>query len=220
MELHRALRAPLPTELVRTATPVERLEPAQSGVSVISGGRSVARADAVIVADGIGSSLRGQMFPEHPGLRHVGRLNLRGMLPTPAGLDVTELLAGILIDRRTGSMFGLFPVGDNDLYWFTDSAQCGDPPPGADAARRQLLSAMADWHPAAPALIAATPPADIYVDAIARLAKPLASFTAGRIALLGDAAHAMTPTSDKVPARHSRTRPQSPATSPTPSRPR
>jgi 2-polyprenyl-6-methoxyphenol hydroxylase-like FAD-dependent oxidoreductase len=191
-ELHRALRAPLPTELVRTATPVQRLKPDQTGVVVVSDGQPVTTADAVIVADGIGSSLRGRLFPGHPGVRQVGRLDLRGMLPTPAGLDVTELLASIMIDRRTGSMFGLFPLGDSDLYWFTDSALAGAPP-AAHEARQQLLDLVADWHPAVPALIEATQPADVYVDAIARLAKPLPSFAVGRIALLGDAAHAMTP---------------------------
>jgi 2-polyprenyl-6-methoxyphenol hydroxylase-like FAD-dependent oxidoreductase len=89
-------------------------------------------------------------------------------------------------------MFGLFPVGEGDLYWFTDSALDGTPP-GADEARRHLLSLTADWHPAVPALIEATPPADIYVDAIACLAEPLPSYAIGRVALLGDAAHAMTP---------------------------
>ncbi|MCG5219324.1 FAD-dependent monooxygenase [Streptosporangium soli] len=191
-ELHRALRAPLPVELVRTATPVERLEPDPTGVTVISDGTPVARADAVIAADGIGSRLRGQLFPRHPGLRRTGRVDLRGMLPNPPGLDPADLLASQLVDRRSGAMFGLFPVGGNHLYWFTDSALHG-PPPGADEARRQMLSLMADWHPLVTTLIEATPLADIYVDPIARLAEPLPSFAAGRIALLGDAAHAMTP---------------------------
>jgi 2-polyprenyl-6-methoxyphenol hydroxylase-like FAD-dependent oxidoreductase len=191
-ELHQRLRAPLPAELVRTGTPVQRLEPDPAGVTVISDGRPVTTADAVIVADGAGSGLRGGLFPGHPGLRQAGRLDLRGMLPAPAGLDVTGLLAGILLDRRTGTMFGLFPVGERDLYWFTDSALRASPP-AADEARRQLLSLTADWHPAVAALIEATPPADIYVDAIACLAEPLPSFAIGRVALLGDAAHAMTP---------------------------
>jgi 2-polyprenyl-6-methoxyphenol hydroxylase-like FAD-dependent oxidoreductase len=191
-ELHQALRAPLPAELVRTATPVQRLEPDPTGVTVISDGQPIARADAVIVADGIGSAIRSQLFPQHPGLRRVGRLDLRGMLPKPASPDVTELLASIMVDRRTGAMFGLFPVGESYLYWFTDSALHG-PPPGAHQARRDVLTLMADWHPAVPALIEATPPADIYVDAIACLAEPLPSFAIGRVALLGDAAHAMTP---------------------------
>jgi 2-polyprenyl-6-methoxyphenol hydroxylase-like FAD-dependent oxidoreductase len=191
-ELHRALRAPLPAHLVRTATPVQRLEAHATEVVVVSDGQPVTTADAVVVADGIGSSLRRQLFPEHPGLRQVGRMDLRGMVHPPAGLDVSELLASIMIDRRTGSMFGLFPIGERDLYWFTDTALPAALPPAPDA-RQQILALMSDWHPAVPALIKATPLTAIYVDPIARLAKPLPSFAVGRIALLGDAAHAMTP---------------------------
>ncbi|MFI7032923.1 FAD-dependent oxidoreductase [Microbispora rosea] len=190
-KLHRSLRAPLPSELVRTTTPVKRLESDSTGVTVISEGGPVARADAVIAADGIGSTLRAQLFPGHPGLRRTGRLDLRGMLPRPPCM-APDLLVSQLVDRRSGAMFGLFPVGEDHLYWFTDSALHG-PPPGAYEARRQMLSLMADWHPLVAALIEATPPAGIYVDPIARLAEPLPSFVTGRIALLGDAAHAMSP---------------------------
>lgn len=191
-ELHRALRAPLPAHLVHTAAPVQRLEADPSGVVVVSHGQPVTTADAVVVADGIGSSLRRQLLPTHPGVRHVGRLDLRGMLPTPSGLDVTELLASIMVDRRTGAMFGLFPVGERELYWFTDTA-LPEARPSAHDARQQVLALLADWHPAVPALIRATPLAAVHIDAIARLATPLPSFAVGRIALLGDAAHAMTP---------------------------
>jgi 2-polyprenyl-6-methoxyphenol hydroxylase-like FAD-dependent oxidoreductase len=191
-ELHQALRAPLPDGLMRAGTPVDRLEQDDTGVRVISGGRRLACADVAVVADGIGSALRTQLFPAHPGVRRTGRLDLRGMLRAPAGLAVDGVLVSNLLDRRTGSEFGLYPVDDDRLYWFTDTALRGEPPM-PEQGRSEVLALMADWHPVVPAVIEATSPADIYVDAIACLARPLPSFAVGRVALLGDAAHAMPP---------------------------
>jgi 2-polyprenyl-6-methoxyphenol hydroxylase-like FAD-dependent oxidoreductase len=56
-----------------------------------------------------------------------------------------------------------------------------------------LRARHADWHPAVGALLAATDPAAVYVTETVRLVAPLPALAVGRIALLGDAAHAMTP---------------------------
>ena len=51
----------------------------------------------------------------------------------------------------------------------------------------------ADWHPTVGALLAATDPAAVHVTETVRLVRPLPAMAVGRVALLGDAAHAMTP---------------------------
>jgi 2-polyprenyl-6-methoxyphenol hydroxylase-like FAD-dependent oxidoreductase len=57
--------------------------------------------------------------------------------------------------------------------------------------RRWLRDDRADWHPCVAPLIEAA--ADIHVVETAQLVRPLPSLAVGRVALLGDAAHAMTP---------------------------
>ncbi|WP_030453623.1 FAD-dependent oxidoreductase [Herbidospora cretacea] len=184
--LHRGLRERLPADRIRTGVAVGGLTE-EPGRVLVEGGDA---ADAVVVADGIGSRLRARLFPAHPGTIRTGRLDLRGTLGRIPGVD--DLLTAILIDRHSGAMFGLFPMGSGGLYWFTDTALPATVP-GPEQAREQVAELMAGWHPAVPAVLRATAAADVHVDPITRLAAPLAAYTTGRICLLGDAAHGMTP---------------------------
>jgi 2-polyprenyl-6-methoxyphenol hydroxylase-like FAD-dependent oxidoreductase len=101
------------------------------------------------------------------------------------------LACGELLDHRTGTRFGCMPMSDDAVYWY--ATWRGPAPDDPEARHRWLRDGRADWHPCVPALIEATPARAIHVVETAQLARPLPTFALGRIALLGDAAHAMTP---------------------------
>ena len=171
----------LPTGTVQ-GLPVTAVRPRPGGVDVDG-----LHADAVVVADGAHSRLRAALFPDHPGLRGSGEHAARAIAPPT---DV-PLARGELLDHRTGERFGCMPMADGSVYWYTTWRTTA---PDDPAARHHWLRARrVDWHPGVPALIEATPPADVHVVETAQLARPLPSSALGRIALLGDAAHAMTP---------------------------
>jgi 2-polyprenyl-6-methoxyphenol hydroxylase-like FAD-dependent oxidoreductase len=83
------------------------------------------------------------------------------------------------------------PMTDGTVYWY---ATWRGPSPDDPVARQRWLRARrADWHPSATTLIDAADPGAIHVVETAQPARPLPRLAVGRIALLGDAAHAMTP---------------------------
>lgn len=90
-----------------------------------------------------------------------------------------------------GRRFGIAPLADGRVYWFattvaTERAHLHDDL-GAVAAR------FDGWHEPIPHLLAATPPTALIAHDIYHLATPLRTYTAGRVVLLGDAVHAVTP---------------------------
>ncbi|MGI5372833.1 FAD-dependent monooxygenase [Streptomyces sp. CA-251387] len=184
--LHRLLRAALPSECLVVgveAMSVDRTGP--SGVRVRLGD-GVLEADLVVAADGVGSRLRAQLFPRHPGPAYSGSTVLRAITERPVELDTDfELTWG------KGAEFGHIAFADGRAEWHAVL----NSPPGVR--HTDALAAMrrrfGDWHDPIPALLDATAPDAVLHHDIHELAIPLPAFTAGRIALLGDAAHAMTP---------------------------
>lgn len=186
--LHSTLAEALDPGTIRTGSPVTSVIDRGNGV-VLRVGDESREADAAIVADGARSRLRGALFPKHPGLEGSGEFAARGIAEqVPAGL---VLPVGELLDHRTGDRFGCYPLSDGSAYWYAAWDASADPP--ADHRHDWLQQRRAEWHPSAAALIGATAAADVHVVETARLTRPLPSLSRGRIALLGDAAHAMTP---------------------------
>lgn len=141
------------------------------------------RADVLVGADGLRSTVRSHLWGEMPP-RYAGYTAWRGVV-TAASDDVGFESWG------RGERFGLVPIGTDRVYWF---ATANAPEGGRDAAdpRPELLRRFGDWHRPIPAIIAATPaPAILRHDVSDR--PPLSRWSKGRVTLLGDAAHPMTP---------------------------
>ena len=189
--LHQALLAPL-RAAVRTGADVVGVEPRGERVAVTlagAGGAPAAaetvEADLVIGADGVRSATRRLVFGGPPP-RYAGYTSWRFVVPQPRALpDSTEMWG-------RGRRLGLVPLGGGALYGFAVvNAPQGAPDAPADRLAR-VRAAFAGFGGAAPEVLrsVARPeqliPADIEEVVTGR-------WVHGRVALLGDAAHAMTP---------------------------
>ncbi len=154
------------------------------GTVVCADGRTE-RFDLVIGADGIRSRVREAIAPGHP-LRYSGYGAWRGITAAPVDLDGQ---AGETVGR--GRRFGIAPLADGRVYWFAVANMPADAVfPGEKSTVEQMFTG---WHRPVMDLIEATPAEAIHRTPIWDLGAPLPRCHAGRIVLLGDAAHAMTP---------------------------
>ncbi|MDA8369545.1 MAG: FAD-dependent monooxygenase [Nocardiopsaceae bacterium] len=186
-ELVDLLARGLPDGALRTGTEVVEVDPGDEDhparVRTAEGTRT--EADLVVAADGIDSVLRRALFPAHPGPAYSGFTAWR--LDAP-GLG-EEIAAAEVWGR--GLLAGAMPLADGSVYaYFTANAA-----PGQRTAdeRAELLRRFGSWHDPIPRIIAATAEEDILRNDVWWLREPLPALHTGRVALLGDAAHAMTP---------------------------
>ncbi|MEV1132154.1 FAD-dependent monooxygenase [Agromyces sp. NPDC049794] len=183
--LQQLLADALPPDVLRTGATVTDVDPDTGEVHYHRQGEpSSVRADLVVGADGLRSVLRGRLWPD---------------VPPPVYSGTTAWRAAVAFDRPVpvavswgpGTEFGMVPIGDGRLYWFAAVTA----PPGGHAPDELSVvrERFGDWHDPVPALLAVTPPETVLRTDLYHLATPLPSYVRGRVALLGDAAHAMTP---------------------------
>ncbi|MEE1783729.1 FAD-dependent monooxygenase [Streptomyces sp. SP17BM10] len=186
-DLHRILRAALPPEHLVIGSEVSGVTTTPSSRPQVTYGGTTREADLVVAADGINSTVRRRLFPSHPGPAYAGSTVLRAITHRP----VEGLADDFALTWGHGAEFGHIGFPDGRAEWHaTLNAPAGlrhrDP-------LHEMRRRFARWHDPIPALLAATRPQDVLHHDVYELATPLPSFTVGRIALLGDAAHAMTP---------------------------
>ncbi|MFH8801189.1 FAD-dependent monooxygenase [Streptomyces sp. NPDC017936] len=185
-----ALAAALPPGVVRFGVSVTGVDDAE-GTVVVRTTAGDLDADVVVAADGMRSVLRGQLFPRHPGLRHAGEAGWRAVVPG-AGLPPQQAAE----TWGPGERFGVVPLVDGRIYVYA-TAVTGPAARPADH-HAELTRRFGAWHDPIPALLDRLDrrnpdPVGILHHDFHELASPLPRFHAGRVALLGDAAHAMTP---------------------------
>ena len=186
-----ALAARIPGGVLCLATQVTSVEP---GRKAGPGGNTAARvvttagdldADLVVAADGIGSATRPALFPGHPGLRYAGFTTWRLLTgPVTGQVPMAE-------SWGNGTVFGIMPLSDGRVYCY--AAAPASPGSRAGDELAELVRLFGTWHEPIPQLLASARPQDVLRHDVAELAAPLPSFHRGRAALLGDAAHPMTP---------------------------
>ncbi|MFE1251140.1 FAD-dependent monooxygenase [Streptomyces sp. NPDC058766] len=190
--LHRAtlvasLASRLPPGAVRTDSAAVLADPGDVGrpARVRTGGGEL-EADLVVGADGIRSAVRHALFPGHPGPVYAGFTTWRVLTRLPGVAFASHETWG------RGRIWGTHPLKDGRVYAYAAAlAPAGE---RADDEKAELLRRFGDWHDPIPAVLAAARPEDVQRHDVHHITDPLPAFHRGRVALVGDAAHAMPPT--------------------------
>jgi 2-polyprenyl-6-methoxyphenol hydroxylase-like FAD-dependent oxidoreductase len=162
----------------------------EHGVDVrLANGDSV-RGDLLIGADGVYSQVRAQMLPGSEAKEHAGHYAWRAIVP--AGDERPE--GTVLTIGRERTRGGYTRVADGQTMWMVNQFQAGSLT-GSKRDRALLRAqhlAEAGWHDELLRMIASTPEEAILENQIMYV-PPLQRWTSKRVALIGDAAHALSP---------------------------
>ena len=136
--------------------------------------------DVVIASDGINSAVRDRLFGPAYRPVHTGYAAWRGWVP---GVTTTASESW-----GPGALFGITPRDGDLTNWFAAVRT----PPGGTGSAAELREHYRGWHPAVRDVLDRIEPGRILHHDLYE-SPPLPAYVRGKVALVGDAAHAMAP---------------------------
>ncbi|MFF0531745.1 FAD-dependent monooxygenase [Nocardia amikacinitolerans] len=183
-DLLEILREALPAGALRPAVAVVGVED-HGAVATVEHSRGSCESDLVIGADGVRSVVRESVWPNAPEPRYAGytawRMITRPLEFTPDGSETWG----------RGERFGVVPLADGFAYLFA-TANAPEGQHSGIGEFAEVQRRFGRWPDPIPAVLDAVDPDTVLRHDIYDL-PALDTFARGRVVLLGDAAHAMTP---------------------------
>jgi FAD-dependent urate hydroxylase len=176
-------------ERVTLGAACTRVEQDDGGVTLhFADGRS-SQADLLVAADGVRSVLREHVLGKPWPPRYAGGVNWNGLVEASDALNPPGAFTIVVGERKR---CGLMPVSGDRLYFFFDAPLAIDDVVERGGWRAELRALFHGWEPPARTLIDRLDEDGLVRQPLHDL-EPLERFVRGRVALLGDAAHAATP---------------------------
>ena len=187
-ELIEVLANALPPKVLHLGSPFTHFTQESAQVRAHFKDGSEETADLLVGADGIHSRVRKQLFPQVT-LRYSGQTCFRGIsdiaLPGDLACTCREVWGGR--DR-----FGFSPVGPRRVYWFAPQISPPEQKDSLGVRMERLFDSYGKFPDPIPHILAATRAEDTIRTDLFDF-KPIPRWYRDNVALVGDAAHAMTP---------------------------
>lgn len=195
-DLHQVLEDALDTEgdTLRLGHRLTDIGQDDSGVTLHFADGATDRRDIVIACDGLKSVVRDKLFPTEPP-RYTGYMAWRGVVDAADVPGITHV-PHFASYPAEGSMFSRYPLRrGTQINWVANAYRpdaIGEESWRAQTDIGEVLEEFGDWHEDVVRMIKASPGGRCLRWALCSR-QPLNGWIAGRVTLLGDAAHPMTP---------------------------